>query len=78
MMSLSLSLSFTDGRVAESGKDVVGRFEFSGRYDLEMGRMRSSKQYAKSHRVKHLGANQGDAEWLLGSDHSSICGEDST
>lgn len=63
---MSLSLSFLNGRVTGCGKDIVGRFDFSGTYDLTTGRVALLKQYEKAHRVAYDGANQGDGMWLWG------------
>jgi hypothetical protein len=63
---MSLSLTFIDGRVTGSGSDVIGRFDFSGSYDLKSGRVVLTKQYAGAHRVDYQGANQDDGMWLWG------------
>ena len=63
---MSLSLQFVEGRVAGSGRDIIGRFDFSGIYDLKSGRVIMTKQYEGRHRVQYDGANQGDGMWLWG------------
>jgi len=63
---MSLSLAFAEGRVAGSGRDIVGKFEFTGTYDLKSGRVQMVKQYEQRHRVAYDGANQGDGVWLWG------------
>jgi hypothetical protein len=63
---MSLSLAFINGRVIGCGRDVVGRFDFSGTYDLKTGRVVMTKQYEKAHRVEYDGANHGDGMWLWG------------
>jgi len=63
---MSLSLTFIDGRVSGEGRDVVGRFNFVGNYDLTSGRVHMRKHYENAHSVGYDGANQGDGMWLWG------------
>ena len=64
---MSLSLAFANGRVTGSGRDIVGRFDFSGTYDLKSGRVEMVKHYdTRVHLVSYNGANQGDGMWLWG------------
>ena len=63
---MSLSLAFVEGRVSGSGRDIVGRFDFNGTYDLKTGRVLMTKQYEGAHRVEYDGTNQGDGMWLWG------------
>jgi len=63
---MSLSLAFVNGRVAGSGRDIIGQFDFSGNYDLKTGRVVMTKQYERAHRVAYDGANQNDGMWLWG------------
>jgi len=63
---MSLSLAFINGRVVGCGRDVVGRFDFNGIYDLKTGRVRMVKLYQGAHRVDYDGTNQGDGMWLWG------------
>jgi hypothetical protein len=63
---MSLSLEFVDGRVTGAGRDIVGRFDFTGTYDLKTGHVRMTKQYERAHRVTYDGANQNDGMWLWG------------
>jgi hypothetical protein len=63
---MSLSLSFMNGRVFGTGRDMIGCFDFSGSYDVKTGRVQMSKQYEGAHRVAYEGANQGDGQWLWG------------
>ncbi len=53
-------------RVSGSGRDIVGRFSFSGTYDLGNGRVVMTKQYEKAHQVAYDGANQNDGMWIWG------------
>lgn len=63
---MSLSLAFFAGRVRGGGRDVVGRFDCEGTYDLKTGRVLMTKQYEGAHRVDYDGANQDDGMWLWG------------
>jgi hypothetical protein len=63
---MSLSLAFFDGRVTGTGRDIVGRFDFLGRYELKTGRVRMTKQYQDAHQILYEGANQNDGQWLWG------------
>ena len=63
---MSLSLAFINGRVVGCGRDVVGRFDFNGIYDLKTGRVQMVKLYERAHRVDYDGTNQGDGMWLWG------------
>jgi hypothetical protein len=63
---MSLSLAFVNGRVIGYGRDVVGRFDFSGMYDLKTRCVRMVKQYERAHRVGYNGANQNDGMWVWG------------
>jgi hypothetical protein len=63
---MSLSLAFVDGGVTGSGRDIIGRFDFKGSYDLKTGRVQMVKNYEKTDRVAYNGANQGDGMWLWG------------
>ena len=46
---MSLSLSFINGHLQGSGRDMVGRFDFAGTYDLESGRVHMVKHYERAH-----------------------------
>src|SRR5262245_47003909 len=63
-----LVLHFSDGGVAGSGVDVVGRFTFSGEYD-DRGNVVLVKQYA-AHEVLYRGRYDGEGtihgEWTIG------------
>ena len=54
------------GRIAGIGRDIVGPFDFTGTYDLKMGRVVMTKQYERAHRVEYDGTNQNDGMWLWG------------
>ena len=49
-----------DGNISGSGKDVVGRFTFSGAYDTQTGRVLMVKQYIGKHAVRYAGDPDGE------------------
>ena len=54
------TLRFADGRVTGDGRDVVGRFTFSGEYNETTGEVRMVKQYIGKHRVLYVGRPDGE------------------
>ncbi len=54
------TLTFSEGRIAGEGRDVVGRFTVRGDYDEATGAVRMVKQYLDKHWVLYIG--QPDAE----------------
>jgi hypothetical protein len=63
---MRLSLTFVDGRITGAGEDLVGKFSFSGSYDLKTGRCDMIKQYDGAHRLIYEGTNEGERMWLWG------------
>jgi hypothetical protein len=63
---MHLSLAFAAGQVTGHGVDIVGRFTFTGTYDLNTGRCQMTKQYEAAHRVEYEGVNEADGLWLWG------------
>jgi hypothetical protein len=63
---MACHLSFSDGRVAGGGGDIVGRFTINGRYDLKNGRCLLIKQYENAHSLQYDGASEGDDLWFWG------------
>ena len=53
-------LRFEDGTITGSGKDMVGRFTFSGAYDAATGRVLMVKQYIGKHAVRYSGEPDGE------------------
>ena len=53
-------LHFEDGNITGGGKDVVGRFRFSGAYDVKTGRVLMVKQYLGKHSVRYTGEPDGE------------------
>ena len=67
-----LTLRFADGEVTGEGRDDVGRFTFSGAYDLQTGRVLMVKQYLGKHAVRYVGEPDGEGSiqgtWSIGPD----------
>jgi hypothetical protein len=53
-------LRFVNGNITGSGKDMVGRFTFSGAYDMQTGRVMMVKQYVGKHAVRYTGDPDGE------------------
>ena len=66
----AFTLRFADGRVSGEGRDVVGRFAFTGAYDETTGAVRMVKQYLGEHRVLYEGQPDGEGSilgtWSIG------------
>src|SRR5262245_14883555 len=64
------TLRFADGEVTGDGKDVVGRFTFSGTYDQATGAVRMVKHYIGKHQVLYVGLPDGEGSiqgtWSIG------------
>lgn len=64
------TLHFADGRVSGAGRDMVGRFTFSGEYDEATGAVRMVKQYLGRHAVLYVGRPDGEGgipgTWAIG------------
>ena len=67
-------LHFANGNVTGEGKDVVGLFTFSGRYDEATGQIRLVKQYLGKHQVLYVGQPDGEGSiagiWSIGTDNT--------
>ena len=63
---MTLHLRFKDGKVAGDGVDSVGRFIFTGTYDLATGKCDLLKSYIGRHDVAYTGQNDDDGLWLWG------------
>jgi hypothetical protein len=61
--TMTLDLTFRDGRLEAQGKDWVGAFTFSGSYDPQDGKCRWTKQYRGKHQVTYAGVNEGKGIW---------------
>lgn len=62
---MELHLTFRDGTMRGDGRDWVGTFSMTGRYDLDSGECWWSKQYAGKHHVLYHGYNEGKGIWGL-------------
>jgi hypothetical protein len=64
------TLNFAEGRITGQGKDMVGRFTFSGLYDEATGVVRMVKQYIGKHQVLYVGQPDGEGSiqgtWSIG------------
>jgi hypothetical protein len=64
------TLRFEAGCITGEGRDVVGRFTFSGEYDETTGEVRMLKQYIGKHRVLYVGRPDGEGSiqgtWSIG------------
>jgi len=54
------TLQFANGTVTGQGRDVIGRFTFSGEYDESTGTVRMVKQYIGKHQVLYIGQPDGE------------------
>jgi hypothetical protein len=70
----AFALRFADGKVSGEGRDMVGRFTFTGEYDETTGTVRMVKQYLGKHRVLYVGQPDGEGSiqgtWSTGPDNS--------
>jgi hypothetical protein len=53
-------LCFANGNISGGGKDIIGRFSFSGAYDTRTGRVLMVKQYVGKHAVRYSGEPDGE------------------
>jgi hypothetical protein len=60
---MELDLVFKRGRVVGNGRDFVGKFVFSGAYDVKLGKCRFKKAYIGQHNVNYDGYNEGRGVW---------------
>ena len=58
-----LKLTFADGTMTGSGRDVVGPFTIQGRYEVVEGKCRWVKHYHGKHDVYYSGFNEGKGIW---------------
>lgn len=56
---MDLSLEFGNGRITGEGRDRVGQFIVSGRYDSGGGECHWTKTYVSSHDIYYVGCHQG-------------------
>ena len=53
-------LRFNEGNITGGGKDIVGRFNFTGAYDVKTGKLLMVKQYIGKHAVRYTGEPDGE------------------
>ena len=60
---MDLQLTFREGNIRGEGRDWVGRFIITGRYQIEDGRCWWTKRYIGKHDVAYQGYNEGKGIW---------------
>jgi hypothetical protein len=60
---MELNLTFRQGILNGDGRDWVGAFLFRGRYEVETGKCRWTKQYLGKHSIHYQGYNEGKGIW---------------
>ena len=60
---MELHLSFLEGKIRGEGRDWVGSFVVTGRYETETGKCWLSKKYLGKHDVAYMGYNEGRGIW---------------
>ena len=58
----AFTLRFANGEIGGEGRDLVGRFTFSGAYDIANGDIVMMKQYAFRHAESTLGPGRGQRQ----------------
>jgi hypothetical protein len=60
---MELHLTFRDGLIRGEGRDWVGEFLMTGRYQVSDGKCWWTKKYLKRHDVFYQGYNEGKGIW---------------
>ena len=60
---MELQLTFRDSLIRGEGRDWVGKFVVTGRYQLEDGKCSWTKKYLGKHDVVYKGYNEGRGIW---------------
>jgi hypothetical protein len=60
---MEIRLTFRDGKLSGEGRDRVGAFVMTGRYDVKDGRCSWTKQYLGRHAIEYQGYNEGKGIW---------------
>ena len=60
---MEIRLTFQNGTMTGEGRDWVGRFTFTGRYNLADGKCYWTKKYIGKHDVFYQGYNEGKGIW---------------
>jgi hypothetical protein len=61
--AMELHLTFRRGQILGEGRDWVGKFLISGRYELADGKCHWTKRYLGKHDVFYGGFNEGKGIW---------------
>ena len=61
--SMEMILTFADGSMIGSGRDVVGSFNIDGAYQISDGSCVFVKTYVAKHAVGYRGFNEGKGIW---------------
>jgi hypothetical protein len=61
--AMELHLTFRCGQIAGEGRDWVGQFLITGRYELTDGKCHWTKRYLGKHDVFYAGYNEGKGIW---------------
>jgi hypothetical protein len=64
-------LRFANGQVSGEGKDIIGKFTFSGEYDEQTGKVQLIKQYIGRHQVLYMGDPDGEGS-IQGTWYSAV------
>jgi hypothetical protein len=69
-----LLLSFNDGAIHGSGRDIIGPFTFQGVFDAATGAVVMTKKYVGRHTVQYHGQYDGEGSifgrWSIGAEWS--------
>lgn len=60
---MDLELTFCEGRIRGDGRDSVGKFLMTGRYEVADGKCHWTKTYLGQHSLSYLGYNEGKGIW---------------
>jgi len=60
---MELQLTFRDGMLKGEGRDYIGRFLVTGRYEIDEGKCWWTKRYLGLHDVFYDGYNEGKGIW---------------
>jgi hypothetical protein len=60
---MEMRLTFRGGQLSAEGRDLLGKFVFTGRYSVADGRCHWTKRYLGKHDVFYKGFNEGKGIW---------------
>jgi len=61
--TMEMVLSFRNGTLTGTGRDLIGEFAMDGVYHLQDGRCHWTKRYVGKHEVDYSGFNEGKGIW---------------